>query len=113
MTKPRIIRAKLPQLSKIKNYGQFYKYIIKGICVPSGYTINVMAVTLHPDNEKTLAEQIKKELRKHNRCMSNKWFDISWSTHWLRYSPRISEEVRHGYAELGNDLIVKERDKWN
>jgi hypothetical protein len=108
--KPKIIRAKLPQLNKVKNYSDFYKYIFKGIKIPSGYTINVMSVTLHPDNEKTLAEHLKKELSKKNRGMSVRWYDSAWAMYWLCYSPRTSKEVSHGYAEIGDNPFVKERD---
>jgi len=90
---------KLPSLTRIKCYEDFYCKLFK-VKTLEGTSINVTKVHLTKANEKTLANHIKKKMRKKHKDMRKKYWDSSFSMYWLQYSPSTADKVnpKNGYA---------------
>jgi len=56
--------VKLPNLNKIKDYEDFYKFITRNMKNPKKLKIDITSVYLTKQNETTLAEHLKKKMRR-------------------------------------------------
>lgn len=90
---------KLPVLSRVKSYPDFYKKLLK-LKTLEGTRIDVTKVYLTKENEEKLANHLKKIARKENKHLTNRGFDWSWGLEYLQFSPSTAEckYVKNGYA---------------
>ena len=100
-----LIKVKLPALQRIKLYDQFYKTITRGIPKRKGMSIDVTAVYLNKENEKTLSDHLSKILKKQYKGYGETWFKTAWSMHHLSFMPCIKKSVPNGYALIDANRI--------
>lgn len=99
---------KLPQLSKIKSYPNFYRLLFK-LKSLDGVKIDVTKVVLTDENELTLTQRIKEQERKAHKKMPDRVFNWSWGMEYLSYSPscKSCKHTKNGYAWIEKGAITK------
>ena len=88
---------KLPSLTRIKCYEDFYCKLFK---VKTLEGVNVSKVHLTEKNQDTLKVHIKREMRKKHKYLSKKYWDYSFAMYWLYASPStvLNKNAKNGYA---------------
>ena len=100
------MRVKLPPLTKVTSYVDFYKYVTRKLKQPKGTKIYAPAVSVNPENEETIQTKIREFDRKRYKG-SKHFFDADFDMLALKVAPTCNGKILPGYAEIDVEKIFQ------